>query len=316
MGKPRPIDTFRHELTSAIAEQFESLSHPVDREVLKGVIRRITDAWRVEREDSMSSIPGEEGKVWGYEFEVTLPWRPESEQETEAREARWAAMVWDPEDGPPMPGVTMLQLLRQDTWWMYHPKPYWEGSSPLLSVRVENMTHSHRMAVLAWLRSRANELHAQVAGELLGAPDDVWSSYDVELPEEWLEEQELVWALDRWTTPWAESPLTWKPITEAPCDGTVIMAADMQANDAFRIKWDSYWRGWIIVDDGPLYGTPPSCVIYRWRDLREDEKPAPVLACEHYGYDETDCGSCGAVWYPCDHGGVHGSAECSACDQE
>lgn len=313
MGKFRPIDTFRHELTSALVEQLQEARSPVEHEVIKAVVRRVTDGWTATVHHSASP---DDPDVMGYNLGLCLPWRRESDEEAAARKARWEAMVWDSEAGPPPLGVSMLQLLRQDIWWQTRDAPYWEGGK-LVPVRIEDMDHNHRLNLLEWLRTRAGQFHSQQAGVFLGAPDDVWAAYEAEDPYVWIEEQELVQALVRWTTPYAESPLTWRPMSEAPKDGTVVMASDALKSDAFRVCWDSYWGGWVVAESGWQYGTPPSCDLFGWRELREDEKPPPPSPeCIHDGYEESDCGMCGAMFYPCRHGGVYGSDYCSACEQE
>jgi hypothetical protein len=315
MGKFRPIDTFRHELTSALVEQLHEARSPVEHEVIKSVVRRITNGWTVTVHHSASP---EDSDVMGYNLGLCLPWRRESDEEAAARQARWEAMMWDSEAGPPPPGVSMSQLLRQDIWWQMRDAPPWEGGK-LVPVRIEDMDHNHRLNLLEWLRTRSEQLHSSLAGELLGAPDDVWASYEAEDPYEWIEEQELIQALVRWTTPYAESPLTWRPMAEAPKDGTVIVvrwadAGPLDMSD--RIYWSRGGHGWYFGDGG-------SSQIYEdefsgWRELRDDEKPSlPLsLTCNHAGYDESNCGDCGALFYPCSHGGSYGSDECSWCEQE
>jgi hypothetical protein len=149
-----------------------------------------------------------------------------------------------------------------------------------------------------------------------GAPDDVWAFHERQDPREWLEENELVQALVHWTTPYGEAPLTWRPMNEAPRDGTDVMVrwpdgGDLDEPD--RAFWSQAGYCWYLRGGT---GTFQDAAFAAWRELRDDEKPVPVKYCDHENYQGRPCEDCGAGFYPCDHGGVHGSDYCAACEQE
>jgi hypothetical protein len=69
-----------------------------------------------------------------------------------------------------------------------------------------------------------------------------------------------------------EPEVTWRPMSEAPCDGTFIVArwGDAGPLDEPDIV---YWSvdGWYLVNmDGPLTG------LDVWRELRDEDLPTPV----------------------------------------
>jgi hypothetical protein len=322
MSNPRPIDRFRQLLTDSIAEQLRRLDplHPVSHTLLRTVIRQVTDNWQVDQHDSSSEDSVRLGHD-GFALRVTTPWQSYSEEELDARDARLFALVWNPEDGPPPPGVSILQLLRQDTWWLTRA-PDRPGSSgycgvrlPLGPIRVEDMTHEHRMSTLAWLRRRADKLHSDAAVHLHGAPDEVWASYDAELPEEWLEEQPLIQALVRWTTPYAESPLTWKPILDIPYrqfEWVAVKSRD-DSEGIYILRWDSWSRRWEDQFGHVFYDLAEEDFL-GWRDAFPEELPLkPPPPCEHSGFECVDCDICGSEYYSCPHGGYRDNDPCTYC---
>lgn len=237
------------------------------------------------------------GNSFGHYVVAALPWVSETDDETSAREARLAAHLWGAEDGPPLPGVRMTQLLRQSAWWRYRV------DGRLIPVRIEHMTHEHRLGVLGWLRDHAHGLHASAGLELFDAPDDVIRFHDAQPPSEWLEEHELAQALAYWTTPYGESPLTWRPMHEAPWDRPVIVRDTADGTEAWARVFYSEWC--LLGEVGePL--NPPEWFHtpgVQWREPREDEQPPgyiePVCDCER---GET-CPRCQATpWCDCEDG--------------
>jgi hypothetical protein len=316
------LDQLRSDLASALADE---IGMPLV--AVEAAVATVTADWKVTRKDYPNSNDHPLADVrYGHKLVVTLPFVPETDGERAERELRTEAFFWCPEKGAPPERVRILQLLRQDEWWRANAThDRGDGVSSTVAVRVEDMTHDHRLALLEWLRARARRFHAAAFTELGNAPDDVWSSHERHEPSEWLEEHELVQALVRWTTPYGEAPLTWRPATEHPDDGINVMARRTgfgpdeplvkvywSGEPLVKVYWSGYHHRWCAV--GVPAGVIEAGDLAEWRELRDDEKPAPPPPpCDHEGYEESDCGTCGAPWYPCRHGGVRGSTECEAC---
>lgn len=311
MSKTSPGDEFRTELADGInAALTEILSDSfvdVYGDDIRSAVVKATEDWRTKREITPSADDHPLAEVkYGHYIQVNLPWVPETEDEKQSREARLAAYLWDADDGPPLPGVRMTQLLRQSTWWRFRK------DDRLVPIPIEDMTHEHRLSVLGWLRDHAAGLHTSADLELLNAPDDVIRSHENQPPAEWLEEHELVQALAYWTTPYGESPLTWRPMNEAPrgIPPTPIVVRYRQAGQwQIAIVVDSLEYRWVhfpsyeplLVPDG--HGGEDYARPVEWRELRDEEreKPAPPCDCER---GET-CPRCRATpWCDCEAGEI------------
>jgi len=323
-------DELLNTLTAALAVQLAAVAPAIPAVYLRGALAAAIAGWSVRRnrnivrddwglQDGSNVMRQSKGEVReGSILEITTAWRPETEDERTVREARMAAYCWDEDDGPPVPGVTMSQILRQSTWWITRvpDRPGATGHAgialPKLAVRVEDMEHTHRLNLLAWLRKRAKRLHDSESWNFADAPDDVQRSFDNEDPREWLEDTKLIQALVHWTTPYGESPLTWRPMVEAPCGAETVIVVRYQGPDGELTAQvsPSLPYGWVTFPDyDPLmvsdglggfdYADPTE-----WRELRDDELPTPVdsrdLSCEH-GPDEhcSDCCGCGLTEGQC-----------------
>jgi hypothetical protein len=326
MKRPSAKDELRTGLTESLHAALTEITgqrSAIPDQLIEQAVNRVIEDWRVTRVDTPNADEYPlRPEPHGHYLKVTLPHVPETDDERTERELRWEAYLWDADDGPPPERVGVRQLLRQDTWWrMTAPdRPGATGNRgvrlPTIPVRIEDMTHDHRVSLLAWLRQRAERLHSDAFGELWGAPDDVWAFHERQDPREWLEENELVQALVHWTTPYGEAPLTWRPMNEAPRDGTDVMVrwpdgGDLDEPD--RAFWSQAGYCWYLRGGT---GTFQDAAFAAWRELRDDEKPVPVKYCDHENYQGRPCEDCGAGFYPCDHGGVHGSDYCAACEQE
>jgi hypothetical protein len=301
-----PRDEMLDTLTAALAVQLvDADCAPRDAD-LRAALDAATADWDFRRtvypnaDDHPLSQPR-----YGHALVAIGPFIPETNAERTERELRREAYFWDADDGPPPVRVGIRQLLRQDTWWRMNATPErQEGDNRTVAIRVEDMTHDHRLALLAWLRSKARNLHTSVFTELGGAPDDVWSSHERQDPREWLEEQELIQALVHWTTPYGESPLTWRPMVEAPCGAEAVIVVRYQGPDGEQTAQvtPSLAYGWVtfpgydplMVSDGLGgfdYADPAE-----WRELRDDELPTPVTEfdpnCPHGVGDDDHCPEC------------------------
>jgi hypothetical protein len=303
--KNDPRDELRLGMGLEIRDQL--MDHPeITGEKIRDIVDAIIKGWSVTRKDypNIDQHPLEDDSH-GHRLVLTGPFVPETDEERIERELWYEAYSWSADDGPPPVRVGVRQLLRQDTWWRMNATPErQEGDNRTVAIRVEDMTHDHRLALLAWLRSKARNLHASVFTELRGAPDDVWSSHERQSPREWLEEQELIQALVHWTTPVAESPLTWRPMNEAPSGAQAVIVVRYQGPDGELTAQvtPSLPYGWVTFPDyDPLmvsdglggfdYADPTG-----WRELRDDELPKPVepfdTNCDHGYADDEHCPQC------------------------
>lgn len=283
------LDDFRADLASALAHELGTALASVEQ-----AVATITAEWAVERKDFHH----------GHRLIVTPPFIAESDTERIDREAArvWGIQAWvmdfDPMDaasgcyavtdddpGPPPIRVGVMQLLNQGLWWrMADPQGECGPGqrNPTVAVRIADMEHSHRLSLLAFLRRNA-EIHkgrrdwyfASVPGPSGDMASDAFEDavdQQFNTPAgEWLEDQPLIKALVYWTTPYAESPLTWRPMDEAPRDGTTIV-----------VRW---------TDSGPL--DEPDRVY--WRELRDDEQPERALCGHGIDHNTDHCLNCEAA---------------------
>lgn len=162
-------------------------------------------------------------------------------------------------------------------------------SEPLNEL-VDGLTESlhHRLALLDFLRKRAHNLHLSASLHLFGAPDDVVLSRERQDPRECLEERKLVQALVHWTTPYAESPITWRPMREAPRDGTEIVVRlfdDDDPDEPDRAWWSRTEYCWHLSGGSAAFADD---AFTEWRELRDDEATpftAPEQALCGHGID-------------------------------
>ena len=303
--------------------------------------------WKVERKDTPHR-DGHPEQGYGHYVKATLPWVAETDTERTEREARevarswaWKASLtsWDREDpgyygdevGPPPARVGIYHLLQQGLWWrMRAPDaadPDDGGRVPTVAIRLEDMTHFHRLSLLGFLRQRAEQFKLREDWHYASMPgpngEMAQDAFETECDRqwntpaaEWIENQPLARALVHWTTPYAESPLTWRPTSEVtgrPGFTAVVRCTDGTELVAFWNPEEWVWeRG---EDSMPLDALNLEPV--EWRALRDEERPLPPEpACEHPSFEETDCEICGSIFYPCRHGGVRDSDYCHACEQE
>lgn len=290
MKTPTPHEEMVTVLTSGILDALgeiysDSFAEAYGADIRRAVIKATAD-WRTDRKETPSTDDHPLSEVhYGHYIKVTLPWVPETEGERVERELWHEAYFWDPDDGPPPPRVGVNQLLRQDIWWRMNSP---EGSPErTMAIKVEEMTHGHRLGLLGWLRSKARNLHSAVFAQLGDAPDHVWMSHERQDPSEWLEEEPLVRSLAHWTTPYGESPLTWRPMHEAPTDGTTILARWRYADpgvagehrvDELLAYWSTGHQSWSPLGGGILGGR-----ALEWRELYDHEKPT-ACDCEDGEY--------------------------------
>ena len=295
----RALDELRTHLADRMAPLLDAWA---DESVVRAAITEATADWAVIRKDypHRDDHPLDEVR-YGHKLVATLPFVPETDDEAAEREARMAARLWDAEDGPPLERVSVLQLLSQDTWWrMRIDRP---GSirdlpgepMPTAPVRLEEMSHDHRLALLALLRRNAEKYKSQADWALAGVRgpdgdmasdaferecDEQWNTPDAE----WIEEQPLVQALVHWTTPYAESPLTYQDMETAPRGGSTIIVVVDADGGLHRAFWDRSWGHWTEVDEHGLFGELTR-LPRGWRELRDDERQSPDQECED-PYDE------------------------------
>lgn len=298
------------------AELVSSLAHELGLPLraVEEAVNTVTADWTVTRKNYPTGNENPLAELrYGHRLVIELPFVPESDAKRTERELRMEAYFWSPEKGAPPEHVGVRQLLRQGEWWCANATPdRGDGVRRTVTIRVEDMTHDHRLGLLDWLRTRAHELHASAFSELGNAPDDVWLSHAYHDSAEWLEGQELVQALVRWTTPYAESLLTWRPMSEAPfIHGASLMARSKYNRSEIIVSWNDT-EGWWEGADGFVYIDE----AVEWRELRDDEKSSSLRGCEHGGFECMDCETCGSRYYPCVHGGTRDSDYCSACEQE
>lgn len=211
-----------------------------------------------------------------------------------------------------------------------------------MPIRIEDMTHSHRLSLLGFLRKRAGRAKWRADLRLASMPepggdmacdafdavcDEQWNTP----AEEWIEDQPLIKALVYWTTPWGDSPLTWRPMNEAPrgIPSTPIMVRyrDRDGAEHTAIVIDSPQYAWVcfpsyeplMVPDG--HGGEDYADPTEWRALRDEEAPAfqsaPVpSACGDSDCDEVgDCRACGGKYHLCPHAKFGTSDYCPDCEE-
>jgi len=253
------------ELRKDIAQILGALG--MDPERAENAAWAITASWRVERintptKDAHPLIEQE----YGHFLRIGTEWRPETPAEVADREARHAAVAWacGDHDDPPPERVSINDLLDQDTWWRAHIQPWTEwktrdrATEPLRLLPpddphdiwdgVKIMDLDHKVALLAWLRRRADALHDREARWFGGAPDDVWESWEREDPKEWLEGKPLIKALVWQTTPVAYSPLTWRPLAEVEAGALVIVRRYGLDEQIWARRIAGEW--WQIIEHG------------------------------------------------------------------
>lgn len=291
----------------------------VPRALIEQAVLRATEGWSVHRKDYPHTEDHPLAEVhYGHQLIAALPFVPETDTEREDREAwmaaqRWARKAswysWDPQDpgwddnelGPPPQRVGAAQLLKQGIWWRTRTSE--DEFAPTVPIRIEHMDHEHRLALLAFLRRNAPRYKLRADWAMAGGPrpdgDMACDAFEDACNEqwntpatEWIEDQSLVQALVYWTTPYAESPLTWRPMNEAPLDGTVIMArwadalSDAPEHQFVKVYWSSHLWDWLADEGTGVY--PLTDELVEWRELRDDEatpftfitEPEQAL-CEH-----------------------------------
>jgi hypothetical protein len=291
----------RNELNNTIA-QILTAELAIDPERAQRAARAITRDWDITRVDTPESDihPLAEQKH-GHYLRITTDWQPETPGETADRQAREAARhwAWGDHDDPPPERVNILDLLEQDTWWRARVEPWteWEKrhackltepvrlqpaddpDDPWRDIKVMDL--DHKVALLAWLRRNANSLHARLATRFGDAPDDVWFSWEREDPHEWLEDQPLVKALVWQTTPVAESPLTWRPLSEVESGALVIVRRHGRDEQIWARRIAGEW--WQIIENG-WTRIPPAWIREtgtKWRlPWLEEAEAAGVLPIE------------------------------------
>lgn len=296
------LDELRADLASALAHELGIPLAPVEQ-----AIAVITEGWSVIRKDypHRDDHPLAEPR-YGHQLVVALPFVPETGAERGDREAWRAAQLWthqaswyswDPQDpgwdndefGPPPQRVGAAQLLQQGIWWRMRTSE--DEFAPTVPIRIEHMHHEHRLALLAFLRRNAARYKLRADWAMASGPqpsgdaacdafedacDQLWGTPD----DDWIEDQPLVQALVHWTTPYAESPITWRPMNEAPRDGTEIVvrrlvcAEQAEPDRAWWSRTEYCWHlsgGSGSFDDG---------AFAEWRELRDEEIEVIALA-EH-----------------------------------
>lgn len=190
--------------------------------------------------------------------------------------------------GPPPPGVGILSLLEQAEWWRMRDPSADPGTrpAPAVPIRLEDMDHTHRLGLLGFLRDRAEHFKARADWRMAAGPgpsgDAACDAFDAACDEqwgtsaaEWLERQPLVRALVSWTTPHAESPLTWQPIGCEPEQTPLLVRFTADSDEEPTEAMWTRTYGWTCLDYVPLDTDP-----VEWR-LPDDDKgrrfhhPAP-----------------------------------------
>jgi len=330
-----PVNELRTDLANALADH---MSIPL--RVVEEAVNAVTADWAIRRQDyPHSGQHPMESDDHGHRLVATLPFVPETDDERTHREAGEAARLWafcaqgadwddwdaGEEIGPPPQRVGAALLLDQCHWWRGRERTADGGfSEHTVPMRLADMTHDHRMALLEWLRQRAPRFKLRADWVMAGSPppfgdmacdafeaacDDQFATPD----DEWIERQPLVRALVRWTTPYAESPLTWRPIAEAPRRfDTLIIGrwSDLTDHDDMPIMWSGE-DGWAPADAAGYGGFDDD--PDQWRELRDDEycpHDIPNIVSEVTQYRIASC-----RW--CDHGHDPGEDEnCDKCREE
>ncbi len=288
------------------------------RHQLWAALYTATQSWVIKREDAQAVVAVHDRSStpprYGHKLVATGPFIPETDTEIADREARAAARSWahharlfsyDPQDPgdddgecpPPPARVGVSQLLDQGLWWRARA-----GEDPddrtTQAIRLADMTHDHRLALLGFLRKRAGTYKLREdwvyvstpgpQGEMAADAFEAECDRQWETPAaEWLETRPLIQALVYWTTPVAESPLTWRPMDEAARRGTII--ARWTDGSEQETYWSAWHHTWCLVGGSGVPGGEP----VQWRELRDDERPAPVDPnCPHGVPDDEHCPDC------------------------
>ena len=300
----RDFDELRGRLADALAEHMG-----VPLAAVEDAVEYAMDGWAVTRKDypHRDDHPLAEPR-FGHTIVATLPFVPETDAEAAKREAwaaaqHWAAVSWIPgfdpaiaaaggytdedDPGPPPERIGANQLLGQGLWWRARD----ESGSGTVAVRLEDMTHDHRMGLLGFLRRNAAKYKMREDWHFAATPgpngDMAQLAFEQECDrqwatpaDQWIEDQPLVRALVYWTTPVAESPLTYQGMETAPHDGTVIMVRWVGAPEygEIRAAWSRRYEDWLTVDgdgnvDPYVGGFDDREEPIEWRPLRDDEAP-------------------------------------------
>lgn len=323
----KPLDeliaTLADDIFTALADVYGSdfaRQRMMDVEGIERAVRIAVAAWIVERKDTPHR-GGHPEQGYGHYVKATLPWVAETDTERTEREAReaarswaWKASLtsWDREDpgyygdevGPPPARVGIYHLLQQGLWWRMRAPDAADlddgGRVPTVAIRLEDMTHGHRLGLLGFLRQRAEQFKLRKDWHYASVPgpngEMAQDAFEAECDRqwntpaaEWIENQPLVRALVYWTTPYAESPLTWRPMNEAPrgIPPTPVMVRYSHPDgEQTAVVIDSVQYGWVrvpgyeplMVPDGTGLGEDYACPT-EWRALREEEKPALAPEC-------------------------------------
>lgn len=311
-----PLVELRTALAEVIATELGTPLAPVEAAVVAA-----TQGWTAHRNtklsrDDLGMIDGSNVQreivgtlTDGYYLEIRTPWQPFSPGEQAERDARaaaasWAVSAYFGEDaGPPPERVGALDMLEQDIWWRARirlpdspegERRYTERTEP---IRVEDMAHDHRLALLSWLRQRAHRFKEKAEWRMAGGPqpsgDMACDAFEAELNElmnqpasEWIEQQPLVQALVHWTTPYGEAPLTWRPMSEAPRNGLVMTArwSDLPQYGVETITWYQPDGDWVPVGAEGYGGFDDNPDQWRWpiTDARTYhwpcQEPGPEIA--------------------------------------
>lgn len=294
-------------------------------DVLRMAVREVTEDWSVTRKDypHRDDHPLAESR-YGHQLIAALPFVPETDAEREDWEAWIAAQLWamdarqyswDPQDpgwddntlDPPPQRVGAGQLLQQGIWWRMRTSE--EEFAPTVAIRIEHMDHEHRLALLAFLRRNAGRYKLRADWAMASGPQpsgdmacDAFERECAQLWETpaagWIEDQLLVQALVYWTTPYAEAPLTWRLMREAPRDGTEIVVRlldDDAPDEPDRAWWSRTEYCWHLSGGS---GSFADDAFTEWRELRDDEA-TPFTAPEHA---------------MCEHGIDHNADHCLDCE--
>lgn len=253
-----PLDELRRAMGKALAEAAQRAGIPqevVDNMTQTGRFREAvhgaTDGWIAKRRVSPAADDHPLQEVrYGHRIEAVLPFVPETEDRAERRRQRSEAFMWAirahelcrrglPMLEPPPERVSLLELLEQDTWWRQQvgnavpepttgedPAPFTQPAQVVTApIRLDRMTHGHRLNLLGWLQARAKhakalaeqQFMASISGPLGPSGDMACDAVDREFgqlldesPQSWLARQPLVQALARWVTVWVDDPkLQW-----------------------------------------------------------------------------------------------------------
>lgn len=306
------LDELRADLARALAVHLAVIcvkSNPVPTLDLVEAVNRATEDWRVSRKDYPHRDDHPLSEVrYGHALTATLPFKPETEAETVDREAwesarSWAARAWmidfdpaaaargdytntDDDPGPPPERVGANQLIQQGLWWRMRESRNPEDKTTV-AVRVADMDHDHRLSLLGFLRRNAKAYKEREDWAYASGPqpsgDMACDAFEAECDRqwsmgahEWLEDQPLICTLVYWTTPYGEAPLTWRPMDEAPHDGTTIAVRWPDSgplDEPDRAYWLAPHYAWCLEHGSELFDSDS---FAQWRELYPYEQPIPV----------------------------------------